>query len=174
MLKILSAFPRGGHILDCPSGTGRVMQFFLDAGFRVTAADCSAHMVDRCRENMTSDFPRLADRMDFRIEDVASLRFPDRSFDGVVCNRLFHHYDDAGIRIKVLLELARVTRGLVAVSFSNSFSASMLRNKLRSKQINSITEAQLSSEFEEAGMDVVLVQPVLWGLSRMWYMVGRP
>lgn len=181
VLRILSAFPSGGHILDCPSGTGRVMQLLLGAGFRVTAADCSVHMVDRCRENMISDFPHLTDRMDFRVEDIASTTFPDCCFDGIICNRLFHHYDDASIRIRVLRELGRLTRGLIVVSFSNSFSTSMLRTKLRGAlsgrhraRVNSISQAQMSREFEEAGMDVVLVQPVLWGLSRMWYMAGRP
>lgn len=180
VMRMISTLPSGGHILDCPSGTGRVMRLLLSNGFRVTAADCSVHMVDRCRANMLSDFPDMVNRMAFDVEDIAATRYPDRSFDGIVCNRLFHHYDDANVRTGVLRELCRISRGLVIVSFSNSLSASIVRSRLRGQfenrfsHLNSVTKPQMVREFEAAGMDVVLAQPVLWGLSRMWYMAGRP
>lgn len=181
VMRMISLLPHNGHVLDCPSGTGRVMRLLLSGGFRVTAADCSIHMVERCRKNMLSDFPDFADRMTFDCADIAATSYPDKSFDGVICNRLLHHYDDSDVRIGVLRELSRISRGIVIVSFSNALSASIVRNKLRRRFgrrdrsiINSMTKSQLVREFDAARMDVVLAQPVLGGFSRMWYMAGEP
>ena len=38
-----------------------------------------------------------------------------------MCNRLLHHFAEPDVRIGVLRELARVSRGPVIVSFSNTF-----------------------------------------------------
>ncbi len=181
VLRMITAFPSGGHILDCPCGTGRVMRLLLERNLRVTAADCSAHMVSRCRENMTARFPTLSNRMNFCVEDVMGTTFADRSFDGVICNRLLHHYEDRETRIRVLRELARVSRGLVIVSFTDARSVSGLRKRLWAgitgqsyRPSRTPTRAQMAHEFAEAGLTCVKSTGVLRGLSRMSYMAGMP
>ena len=181
VLRMIAAFPAGGHILDCPCGTGRVMQLLLEKNFRVTAADCSGHMVSRSRENMLERFPALSGRMGFCVEDVMGTTFADRSFDGVICNRLLHHYDNRETRITVLRELARVSRGLVVVSFTNARSVSSIRKRLRAnlagqpyRASSTPTRAQMVREFAEAGLTCVRTIGVLRGLSRMSYMAGMP
>lgn len=179
VLRMIANFPAGSHILDCPCGTGRVMQLLLEKQFRVTAADCSIHMVSRCRDNMLTKFPALSATMDFCVEDVMGTTFADRSFDCVICNRLLHHYDDAETRIKVLRELARLSRGLVIVSFTNARSFSVMRMRLRSALAGNghrkpppPTRKQMASEFAAAGLTCVRTVSVLHGLSRMDYMAG--
>lgn len=177
VLAMLDGLPPGGHILDCPCGTGRVMQLLLDRQFSVTAADCSEHMVQRCRENMLARYPQLAARMTFGVEDVTATSYADRSFDGVICNRLLHHYCNSETRIAVLRELARISRGLVIVSFTDGHSVSAIRKRLRAalpgaKKFNPPTRAQIAKEFAAAGMTCVRVVPVMWGMSRMCYMAG--
>lgn len=181
VLRMIAAFPAGGHILDCPCGTGRVMELLMEKAFRVTAADCSSHMVGRCRENMLDRFPTLSGRMDFCVEDAMGTTFADRSFDGVICNRLLHHYDDRETRITVLRELARVSRGLVVISFTNARSVSAVRKRLRARlsgqpyrASRTPTREQMVGEFAEAGLTCVRTIGVLRGLSRMSYMAGMP
>ena len=179
VLAMLDELPPGGHILDCPCGTGRVMQLLLDRQFRVTAADCSEHMVERCRNNMLSANSHLSGRMTFGVEDVLATSYADASFDGVICNRLLHHYDDGATRVAVLRELARVSRGPVIVSFTDALSVSATRKRVKARLLRRTcsklpTRAQLAREFAAAGMTCIRTVPVMWGLSRMCYMAGMP
>jgi ubiquinone/menaquinone biosynthesis C-methylase UbiE len=179
--KLLQRFPAGGHILDLPSGTGRIARPLLEAGFRVTCADYSSLMVGQCRENMLAINPEWADRSEYLTRDINDSGFPDRSFDGVICNRLFHHYGDSETRIRALRELVRVSRGPVIVSFACSFALSVhykrLKNIVRRRgpgDYRPIPASQMKSEFHEAGLTACVGVPVHRGFARMWYMVGTP
>ncbi|WP_437229622.1 class I SAM-dependent methyltransferase [Planctomicrobium sp. SH661] len=180
VLRMISYLPHGGKILDCPSGTGRVMHLLLERGFHVTASDCSEHMVNQCRENMLAMNPAWESQSEYSVQDAGATTFADKSFDGVICNRLFHHYTESESRIRVLKELARISRGPVIASFSNSFSATVwfkrLKKRLAGKKPGEkpISTRQMASEFEAAGLKVTAAVPVMWGLSRMWYMAGVP
>jgi SAM-dependent methyltransferase len=85
----------------------------LEAGLDVVSVDASPEFVALLAERVASRAPdRIAP---VEVGDLHALRFPDRSFDGVVCGEVLEHLDDdAG----ALAEFTRVLApgGLVVVS----------------------------------------------------------
>lgn len=179
VIRMMDLFPPGGHILDCPSGTGRLVSILLSRGYQVTGADYSQHMIQNCRKNIEELNPGCESRTAYAVEDIGALKFADKMFDGVICNRLFHHYGEQETRVRVLTELARVSRGPVVISF-NYFTLALHINRLthrlqnRSFQTRAISIVQMSNEFANAGMQVVKVAPILRGFSRMCYIAAVP
>jgi ubiquinone/menaquinone biosynthesis C-methylase UbiE len=76
-------------------------------GLDVTGVDLDPAMIERARTNAGRAFAGEASRPMFLVSDVASLAFPDRSFDLVVSTLSMHHWADptAG-----LAEIGRVLR----------------------------------------------------------------
>lgn len=99
--------PHGARVLEVGCGPGHLsIQLARQHGLEVTGLDLDPAMIERARAN--------ADRADggeprpsFLVGDVASLGFPDGSFDLVVSTLSMHHWDDppAG-----LAEIGRVLR----------------------------------------------------------------
>jgi ubiquinone/menaquinone biosynthesis C-methylase UbiE len=174
--KLIQLIPPESRVLDLPCGTGRVTRLILDAGHEVIAGDSAASMLSEADQQLSAVFPRA----EFRLMQAASTGLPEGSVDAVMCNRLFHHFAEPAVRIAVLREFARVSRGLVIVSFSNAFAADVLWQKfsrrIRGRALRHyfpVSMRQFQREFAEAGLEIVTTRAVLWGLSRMWYVVGR-
>ena len=177
LLDLIAAIPPGSTVLDLPCGTGRVTRLIAEAGHRVIAGDSSEHMVATTRANLQHRFPVLT----AQVMDAMETGLPSQSVDAVVCNRLLHHFPDAGSRIGVLHEFARISRGLVIVSFSCSFGLDVAWQKFTRRlqgrtlrHYHPISLRQFQDEFTVAGLHVVGSSSVLWGLSRMRYLVGLP
>lgn len=177
LLDLIAAIPACSTVLDLPCGTGRVTRLIAEAGHRVIAGDSSEHMVATTRANLQHRFPDLT----AQVMDAMETGLPSQSVDAVVCNRLLHHFPDAGSRIGVLHEFARISRGLVIVSFSCSFGLDVAWQKLTRRlqgrtlrHYHPISLRQFQEEFSVAGLHVVGSSSVLWGLSRMRYLVGLP
>jgi SAM-dependent methyltransferase len=99
--------PDGGRVLEVGCGPGRLSilparQYGLD----VTGLDLDPAMIERARANASRS---AADGREpyFLVGNVASLAFPDRSFDLVISTLSMHHWADptAG-----LIEIGRVLR----------------------------------------------------------------
>ncbi|TAM76078.1 class I SAM-dependent methyltransferase [bacterium] len=91
----------GDRVLDVGIGTGRGSIPLLSKGFHVTGVDSSQAMLDQCRRE-AGESP-----IELLRADIASLPFPDASFDTLISlNVLVHfpHWRD------VLREWARVVR----------------------------------------------------------------
>jgi SAM-dependent methyltransferase len=175
--RLIAAIPSESTVLDLPCGTGRVTRLIAEAGHRVIAGDSSTHMVAATRENLLPQFPDLT----AEVMDAADTGLRDRSVDAVVCNRLLHHFPDAASRIGVLTEFARIARGLVIVSFSCSFGLDVAWQKFTRRlqgrtlrHYHPISLPQFRDEFAVAGLHPVASSSVLWGLSRMRYLIGLP
>jgi SAM-dependent methyltransferase len=175
LLNLIAAIPPGSTVLDLPCGTGRVTRLIAEAGHRVLAGDSSSHMVDATRANLMPQFPDVT----AEVMDAMNTGLSDQSVDAVVCNRLLHHFPDAASRIGVLSEFARVSRGLVIVSFSCSFGLDVTWQKFtrrlqgrKLRHYHPISLQQFRDEFGHAGLHAVACTSVLWGLSRMRYLVG--
>jgi SAM-dependent methyltransferase len=79
--RFLKLLPAGAHILDAGCGPGRDARAFRDRGFRVTAFDASAAMVERCGKHAGVPVHHL------RFEDVSF----ENEFDAVwACASLLH------------------------------------------------------------------------------------
>ena len=131
--SLLAGVPAGARMLDLPCGAGRLLPFLAESGYRVYAADSSAHMLDRARE-LAHD-RGLAATVELGVDDVLNTSFGDDSFDAVICNRLFHHFFEPAVRVAALRELRRIISGSIVMSFfcsqSVSSAAFLLRNRLR-------------------------------------------
>lgn len=179
--SLIRLFPEKGRILDLPCGAGRGSQLLIKGGYRIAAVDSSKHMVEKTQRIIAERSPAALDRCEFFAKDGADTGFADQSFDGVWCQRLFHHFHEPATRIHLLREFARMSRGPVIVSFANSFALSVIAKRLKfailGRDLGNYRPIPMSTmvdEFQEAGLTVTRQQPVVWGMSRLWYVVGMP
>lgn len=82
-------FRPGMEILDAGCGSGRNLVYFLRAGFNVYGVDQSADAIEETRHLAHSIAPLLAVD-NFRVEDVAQMKFVDAKFDVVISSAVLH------------------------------------------------------------------------------------
>lgn len=98
---LVSRLPQdAGHVLDVATGTGLVAAELLRRGFRVTALDQSAEMLEVARR-------RFGDTVELVEASAERLPFEDEHFDHLTFTYLLRYVDDPGA---TLAELARVVR----------------------------------------------------------------
>jgi hypothetical protein len=87
------------------------------------------------------------------------LPFAARSFDHAVCWRLLHHIRGENERNAILVEIGRVVRGAIVLSFSDAATIkARFRRRRKSKGSQSlITAEQLAAEAERAGLSLMRV-----------------
>lgn len=173
--QALAGLPAGARVLDLPCGTGRITTFLLAEGWRVHAADNSQHMMDQVRHAFSQALLSGA-ALDLSRQDVMATTFADGEFDAVVCNRLFHHFNEPATRRRALAELARISKGPVVASFFCSFSLSALKFRIVSaaKGIKPVDRVPIPlrefvADLESAGLRAEAVIPVRWGISPQTY-----
>jgi SAM-dependent methyltransferase len=165
--RALEAIPGGASVLDLPCGTGRLTGILLDRGYRVTGADSSPAMVARAQGLWAEAAPQVR----FDVQDALKTTYQDGAFDGVVCNRLFHHFLEPSVRRATLAELKRITKGAIVASFFNLNSlgawSRRIRYALQGREITdriAILPATFRADCEAAGLtlkQVILTRPLL-------------
>ena len=105
---VASSVPSGGRILEVGCGPGRLSHVLAGQhGLDVTGVDLDPAMIDRARARAARSREAGGRTASFVVGDVASLAFPDASFDLVVSTLSMHHWDDPAAG---LVEIARVLR----------------------------------------------------------------
>ena len=105
---VAAAASDGARVLEVGCGPGHLsVRLARQHGLEVTGLDLDPVMIARAQAN--ADRPGNGDqrRPSFLVGDVASLAFPDRSFDLVVSTLSMHHWADPATG---LAEIGRVLR----------------------------------------------------------------
>ncbi len=105
---------RVGHIavaLDLPGGTGRLSGTLLEFADTVILADRSLAMLCVAKEDLAN--PRIK----CQLVDADHIGLADDSVDLVFCHRFLQHILDAPRRVRILNELARISRRYVILSY---------------------------------------------------------
>jgi ubiquinone/menaquinone biosynthesis C-methylase UbiE len=170
--RALSRIPIGGFLLDLPCGTGRMTEFLLREGYRVAGADISREMMDIARKRLES----FAGFRGLFIEDAEDLSFENGEFDGLVCARLMGHVPPE-IRIRMLKEMKRVTRGTIVVAYYVYHPVTEVskwiqsKGKKRSPHLHPVKSDQMQAEVGAAGLRIVRAIPMLKYISECTYLV---
>jgi len=175
--KGLAPLKPGHKVLDIPCGTGRMLPVLCDMGFRVTEADINTDMLESAQGY--ARYLRLPeDRIRFRAASVFETGFDQYEFDGIVCNRLFHHFTEPDTRIAAFRELRRICAGPIVASFfcSRSWDGVVfrMRERLRRHKSNDrvpISPRRIRQEADRAGLVMTRVLPSRHVLSKQWYCV---
>ena len=124
--RAFALIPAGASVLDAPCGGGRVALHLAQRGFRVAAADLSDAMITIARETMSQHQIACA----VEKQDVERFTYADRSFEAIVCFRLFHHFPNSVIRERVVRELCRVSGHFVVLSYFSPLSVTSVKRSI--------------------------------------------
>jgi len=103
---VAAVAPDGARVLEVGCGPGQLsIRLSREYGLDVSGLDLDPAMIERARAN--ADRASHERRPSFLVGDVASMPFPDGSFDLVVSTMSMHHWADPAAG---LTEIARVLR----------------------------------------------------------------
>ena len=156
---LLPKIPVGQQVLDVACGTGRYLLRHLAAGHVPTGMDISPDMLEHARNNTQGlNVPLL-------LGDAERLPFPDSSFDGVTCVRLYQRVPSE-IRIQMLKEVRRVARDWALVYFGGTTRWLDLRRTIRTSVLglkyNGLYRATFPEILEELRAARVHVADFRW------------
>ena len=100
--------PEGARVLEVGCGPGHLsVRLARRHGLDVTGLDLDPAMIERARANADGAVGGEERRLSFLVGDVASMPFPDETFDLVISTMSMHHWADPAAG---LTEMARVLR----------------------------------------------------------------
>jgi len=116
LLKEYLPSNRKAKILDAAGGTGRITLPLAKMGYSVTLCDISPGMLNVAKKKLLRE--GILDKVEILRCDVCHLRFPDKTFDFVIC------WDGS---IEVAKELIRVTKngGKISIYLINKCGAAI-------------------------------------------------
>lgn len=151
----------GQSVLDICTGTGEIALRCAKLGADVTGIDITEVMLGRAKAKAHS---RLGENASVRFEimDARELTFADRSFDCVVISLALHDMPKP-VRIQVLNEAARVSRGKIVIC-DYAFSKNSV---LKALQVWTLVlfETSYLKRFADDGVEAVLASCNLNGKS---------
>lgn len=162
-------------ILDVPCGTGRFTGALAERGHLVVGSDISLEMM-RVAARKGPRHPNFAGHLQ---ADVERLPLRTGAVDCVVCIRFMFHVD-AATRVRMLREMARVSRRWLVVDYRHRYSYAWVKWRLlralglTRKPFDRVSTAAMLEEFRAAGLVVRRIVPVLRVFSDKWVVLGEP
>ena len=151
--RAFAGIPKSHRVLDIPCGGGRVTVHLARQGYTMAAADLSDAMLELARQHTADQGVACP----VEKQDVEKLTYPDQHFDTVVSFRLFHHFPNRAIRVRVVAELCRVARQYVALSYFSPLSVTSVKRTVRAalggkrSEKHATSLAEVKAYFAEAG-----------------------
>jgi cyclopropane fatty-acyl-phospholipid synthase-like methyltransferase len=155
--RALAGVDRNETIMDAPCGAGRMTVFLAELGFRPAAADVSPAMVELAGQRCADEGLEVP----VEVADLESTGWPDDAYDNLFSFRFFHHLPTLELQRRVAVEMCRVTRRRVLVSYLDARSWTSRRRALEARLKHRIpgkhtlTPPQMTGLFETAGFKVV-------------------
>lgn len=151
--RAMLGLSRQNTVLDIPCGAGRVTILLQGMGYTCEGADIGVGAVESARRAIQqAGFNAQVEK-----QDLEKMSYTDRSFDTIICFRVFHHFPSPDIRRRVISELCRVARRNVMISYFSPYSYTSIRRKIRmilggkrSRQ-HATPLSELSGYFSEQG-----------------------
>jgi len=147
-------------LLDYPCGAGRFAPLFAGSAGRYMAGDHSPHMVEITCTALEE--AGLADKIvGTAVGDARAMELEDQSVDLAACMRLLHHFPNREDRVRILTEMARVSKGPLVTSFLDGDSFKQRRYAARIARTGKPSRRVLQSRTEfaqeaaEAGWSVI-------------------
>jgi hypothetical protein len=138
LLKIADTEGALTNVLDCPSGSGRMVDLLLS--WQVTCADVSKRRL----ENVKEYFPD--DEIVIRECDVFDLPFDNNEFDLILNFLLIQHIDKSKLGL-MLKELHRVTARWLLATYPSYFAlANLFRLKNKKTMLSKKEFSNLASD----------------------------
>ena len=146
-------------VCDCPSGPGRLFEYWKKKGYKVTAVDFSDDMVKASKEELERYY--LEGKTHF--QDAFKLDKSDiERTDLVACVR-FIYYFDKETRLNLLKKLAQFSRKYLLLQYKTSETLKGKKNIKRKlkKRSNKHHHKYLDiiNELEQAGLDCIKIVP---------------
>lgn len=149
--------------LDLPCGTGRIFPALIQEGIHFIGGDIALAMMSQAKRN----FSDATDALHGFVQcDAERLPFKDSSFDAVFCIRFMFHVP-CHVQIRILREMARVSRRWLIVDFRHRYTLRYLSWKLRHwlglipKLKYRFSKRDLEREVSEAGLRIARIFPTL-------------
>lgn len=144
--------PQKGRILDAGCGSGRNLLYFAQNNFDVHALDQNESEVRVTNFLLRS----LGQPENGKTGDLASIPYPDQSFDFIICSRVLHFAESSSHLMTMFLELLRVCRtsGCIYLSMSSTIGFD------RSVRIN-----EDKVQFPNGDIRLPMTQPILERMS---------
>lgn len=165
----LQALPKNALVFDCPCGVGRFVNTAMEMGLRYIGGDVALPMIQQARK--VSSAPQV---LGFTGADAEQLPLQENAVDCVMLWRLLHHISEEATRKRMLSEAARVSRGMVLVSFHHPLSFTFARQLVTRVfsgdwEINDITHWRLRREAAECGLELVETKSFNKYISINWF-----
>jgi len=165
-------------ILDMPSGAGRFLPTLVHENRTLFEIDISHEMISLGHQRLSSKETR--GKVHFIQGSAFNLPLADNSIDCIFCNRLLHHFKDAGDRINLLRELHRISRRYVIVSFFDYHRFGTLRiflKRLRGRKPDYSgypTKTTFEGELSQVGLKVDQIEPTgpPW-VAQVYYLLQK-
>ena len=174
---ILSALARAGSvgsILDLPCGTGRFTGRLAESGYEVVGSDISLEMMRVARSHIGP----ISGLYGYVRADAERLPFADGAFDCVMSIRFLFHVDPA-TRVRIVREMARVSRRWLVLDYRHKYSYRYAIWRLRwtlgltRTPLARVSSADLRRELAEAGVHIVEIYPIARVFSDKWVVLGE-
>jgi len=100
----------GGRVLDVGCGPGIMVKELIDLGYEFWGIDASSNMIKECRK-----YFEMINSIHFSIGDATDIKFPDDSFDLVICMGVIDRIKKYELAIKEMMRVTKKNGSLIIV-----------------------------------------------------------